>query len=69
MYTGDETSFCSLGENGTAAMRGHGAIEDVVYEDIDMDLEDSDFEPGADRELLGLFFPEVSIKVVKCQFV
>lgn len=29
---------------------------------MDMDLEDSDFEPGADRELLGLFFPEVSIQ-------
>jgi hypothetical protein len=26
---------------------------------IDVDLEDSDFEPGSDRELLGLFYPEV----------
>ena len=31
-----------------------------------MDLEDSDFEPGADRELLGLFFPEVSIGKMAC---
>ena len=37
-----------------------------VVEDVDMDLEDSDFEPGADRELLGLFFPEVSIGKMSC---
>ncbi|EDO45582.1 predicted protein [Nematostella vectensis] len=30
------------------------------FEEADMDLEDSDFEPGSDRELLGLFFPELS---------
>lgn len=41
--------------------RSHDTVEEVVYEDIDMDLDDSDFEPGADRELLGLFFPEVSL--------
>ena len=49
------------GERGVVHMRRHGAVEDVVYGDADMDLDDSDFEPGADRELLGLFFPEVSI--------
>ena len=32
-----------------------------MHEIIDMDLDDSDFEPGTDRELLGLFFPEVRI--------
>ena len=41
-------------------MRRRAAVEDIVYGDMDMDLDDSDFEPGADRELLGLFFPEVS---------
>lgn len=41
--------------------RSYDTVEEVVYEDIDMDLDDSDFEPGADRELLGLFFPEVSL--------
>lgn len=37
-------------------------MEDVVHEVIDFDLDDGDFEPGADRELLGMFFPEVRIK-------
>ena len=40
--------------------------ESTIHDHIDamdmapeVDLEDSDFEPGSDRELLGLFFPEV----------
>lgn len=36
-------------------------VRDDEIENVDMDLEDSDFEPGADTELLGLFFPEVCI--------
>lgn len=44
-----------------APVRGSIAVEDVVHEVVDLDLDDSDFEPGADRELLGLFFPEVRI--------
>lgn len=43
-------------------MRGSIAVDDVMHEVIDMDLDDSDFEPGTDRELLGLFFPEVRTK-------
>lgn len=43
-------------------MRGSIAVDDVMREVIDMDLDDSDFEPGTDRELLGLFFPEVRTK-------
>lgn len=37
------------------------AARDGEIENVDMDLEDSDFEPGGDTELLGLFFPEVCI--------
>lgn len=42
-------------------MRDSVEVEDVMHEIIDMDLDDSDFEPGTDRELLGLLFPEVRI--------
>lgn len=44
---------------GPVPMIAQGTVEDGVCGDIDVDLEDSDFEPGTDRELLGLFFPEV----------
>ena len=30
-------------------------------DESDMELEDSDFEPTSDRELFGLFFPEVRV--------
>lgn len=51
----------STDESRLPPTRSYDTVEEVVYEDIDMDLDDSDFEPGADRELLGLFFPEVSL--------
>lgn len=50
-----------IDESEQTAGRGSVAAEDVTHEVIDMDLDDSDFEPGTDRELLGLFFPEVRI--------
>lgn len=48
-------------ESEQTAVRGSVEVEDVTHEIIDMDLDDSDFEPGTDRELLGLFFPKVRI--------
>ena len=50
-----------IDESEQTVVRGSVAVEDVMHEIIDMDLDDSDFEPGTDRELLGLFFPEVRI--------
>ena len=50
-----------IDDSEQTAVRDSVAVEDVMHEIIDMDLDDSDFEPGTDRELLGLFFPEVRI--------
>lgn len=50
-------------ESEPTPVRSSIALEDVVHEVVDLDLDDSDFEPGADRELLGLFFPEVRIRI------
>lgn len=50
-----------IGESEQTAVRGCITVEDVTHEITDMDIDDSDFEPGTDRELLGLFFPEVRI--------
>lgn len=50
-------------ESELTPARGGITIEDMVHEVVDLDLDDSDFEPGADRELLGLFFPEVRLLV------
>ena len=60
-------SFCLLEErNPETHDEEHEDDErESIYEDMDMDLEDSDFEPNSDRELLGLFFPEVSSSRVR----
>lgn len=50
-----------IGESEQTAVRGCITVEDMTHEIPDMDIDDSDFEPGTDRELLGLFFPEVRI--------
>lgn len=52
-----------IDDSDLTPVRDYITVEDVVHEEDDMDLEDSDFEPGADRDLLGVFFPEVRIAV------
>ena len=55
LLKGNRSAFSDDGNHG----RSHQL--DTFFDDEDMDLEDSDFEPGSDRELLGLFFPEVRL--------
>ena len=60
---GKVSALFLIDDSDLTPVRDYITVEDVVHEEDDMDLEDSDFEPGADRDLLGVFFPEVRIAV------
>ncbi|XP_068741343.1 probable E3 ubiquitin-protein ligase HERC1 [Montipora capricornis] len=54
------TSVHHMGTDGNGPSRSARATGESDVEVVDIDLDDSDFEPGADSELLGLFFPELA---------